>query len=133
MNFNEASWYSQLIKPEWAPPSWLFGPVWSVLYTIIFITFGWVFYQIFKGNIPKNVALPFVINLVSNALFTPLQFGLQNNVLAFIDILIVLGSIGWFMKAIWPHAKWVVYANIPYLLWVSFATCLQGTITFLNL
>jgi len=132
-NLNSSIQYRNYIQPDWAPPSWLFGPVWSVLYTIIFITFGWVFYKIYKGEIPKAVALPFAINLISNALFTPLQFGLQNNVLAFIDILIVLGSIVWLMKAIWPYARWVVYANIPYLAWVSFATVLQGTITYLNL
>lgn len=130
---NESAWYAELIKPEWAPPAWLFGPVWSVLYTIIFVSFGYVFYQIFKGKIPRLVAVPFIVNAISNALFTPLQFGLQNNVLALLDILIVLGSIIWFMKAIWPYAKWVVYVNIPYLIWVSFATFLQINITLLNL
>ena len=129
---NESAWYAELIKPEWAPPAWLFGPVWSVLYTIIFITFGWVFYQIWQGEIPAKVALPFAINLLSNAAFTPLQFGLQNNYLALIDIVIVLGSICWLMKAIWPYARWVALANIPYLVWVSFATFLQTTITILN-
>ncbi len=133
MDFNEASQYQSYIQPEWAPPSWLFGPVWSVLYTIIFITFGWVFYKIYKGKIPKIVALPFVINLISNAAFTPLQFGLQNNYLAFLDILIVWGSLIWIMKVIWPHYKWIAYAQIPYFLWVSFATFLQLNITLLNL
>lgn len=129
---NESVWYAELIKPEWAPPAWLFGPVWTVLYAIIFVSFGFVFYQIFKGKIPKLVAIPLVINLVSNAAFTPLQFGLQNNFLALADILIVLGSIVWIMHAIWPYYKWVAYAQIPYLLWVSFATVLQLTITLLN-
>ena len=130
---NESAWYAELIKPEWAPPAWIFGPVWTVLYTLIAISFSWVFYQIIKGKIPHVVAVPFVINIVSNALFTPLQFGLQNNVLALADILVVLGSIIWLMKTIWPYAKWVVYINIPYLIWVSFATFLQLNITLLNL
>ena len=130
---NESAWYAELIKPEWSPPAWVFGPVWTVLYALIAISFSWVFYQIIRGKIPRLVAAPFVINIVSNALFTPLQFGLQNNVLALADILVVLGSIIWFMKAIWPHAKWVVYINIPYLIWVSFATFLQLNITLLNL
>lgn len=131
-SFNEASQYQSYIQPDWAPPSWLFGPVWSVLYTIIFITFGWVFYKIYKGQIPKMVALPFALNLLFNAAFTPLQFGLQNNVLAAIDIVLVLITIIWFMVAIWKHNKWIALANLPYLTWVSFATVLQITITFLN-
>ncbi len=132
MRLESATQYQSYIQPEWAPASWLFSPVWSVLYSIIFISFGWVFYKIYKGEIPKIVALPFAVNLISNALFTPLQFGLQSNILAFIDIVIVLGSILWFMKVIWPYARWVVLVNIPYLLWVGFATVLQGIITYLN-
>jgi translocator protein len=127
------NWYQTLIKPEWAPPAWLFGPVWSVLYTIIAITFGYVIYLYFKGAIPFMVLLPFVLNIVFNAAFTPLQFGLQNNLLATIDIFLVLGTLGWALAVIYPHAPYVAYANIPYLLWVSFATVLQVTITYLNL
>lgn len=131
-NLNEANQYQNYIQPVWAPPSWLFGPVWSMLYTIIFITFGWVFYKVFKGEIPKIVALPFALNLIFNAAFTPLQFGLQNNLLAAIDIVLVLITILWFMGAIWKHNKWIAIANLPYLAWVSFATVLQITITVLN-
>ena len=126
------NWYSQLIKPTWAPPSWLFGPVWSVLYIIIFISFGTVFYKIINKQLPAVVAIPFVLNLIFNFLFTPLQFGLQNNLLAMIDILLVLGTLVWVMIAIYPYIKWVAIVNIPYLLWVCFATVLQITITVLN-
>jgi tryptophan-rich sensory protein len=126
-------WYSQLLKPTWAPPSWLFGPVWSVLYIIIAISFGSVFYKIFNKQLPLIVALPFVLNLIFNFAFTPLQFGLKSNILAMIDILLVLGTLVWALVAIWPHMKWVAYANIPYLLWVSFATVLQITVTVMNL
>lgn len=126
------TWYAALIKPTWAPPAWLFGPVWSVLYFIIFVSFGTVFVRVYKGEIPFVVALPFVLNLVSNLLFSPIQFRLQNNVLASIDILLIFGTIVWMFFAIWPYSRWVVYANIPYLLWVSFATILQLSITWLN-
>jgi tryptophan-rich sensory protein len=125
-------WYQTLIRPEWAPPSWLFGPVWSVLYTIIAVTFGYVAYLYFKGVIPFIVLLPFILNLVFNFAFTPLQFGLQNNFLAAVDILLVLATLGWALYIIYPYAPMVIYANIPYLLWVSFATVLQLTITYLN-
>ena len=130
------NWYSQLIKPTWAPPSWLFGPVWTVLYAIITLSFGSVFYKAFTGKLSWMVALPFALNLIFNFAFTPLQFGLKNNLLAGIDILLVLGTLIWALYAVWhtsPDFRWVVYANIPYLLWVSFATVLQLTITFLNL
>lgn len=132
---NESSWYTQLIRPEWAPPSWIFGPVWSVLYTIIAITYSAVFYAIAKGALPLSVALPFALNLIFNAAFTPLQFGLKNNILASIDILLVLVTILWMFWVLWPHAeyRWIIYLNIPYLLWVSFATVLQITITKMNI
>ena len=130
---NSYTWYQTLIKPAWAPPSWLFGPVWTALYTIIAISFGSVFYKAFTKDIPWIVALPFALNLLFNAAFTPLQFGLRNNFLASIDILLVLGTLIWAMTAIWPHTRWIALINIPYLCWVGFATILQITITVLNL
>ncbi len=130
---NEYNWYAQLIKPEWAPPAWLFGPVWTVLYVIIAITFITVVVMVWKKKWPKSLLWPFMLNLVFNFSFTPLQFGLQNNFLAAIDILLVLGTLVWTMYAVWPKARWITYALIPYLLWVSFASVLQLTITYLNL
>ena len=130
------SWYSTLIKPSWAPPAWVFGPVWALLYAIIAVSFGTVFYKAFRRQIPWLVALPFALNLIFNFAFTPLQFGLQNNLLAAGDILLVLGTLIWALTAVWrraPSLRWVVYVNVPYLLWVSFATVLQLTITYLNL
>lgn len=126
------NWYSQLIKPTWSPPSWVFGPVWSFLYILIAISFGKVFMMFLKKQIPFFVVLPFVLNLIFNFSFTPLQFGLKNNLLAGIDILLVLGTLIWAMVVIYPHVRWVTYMQIPYLVWVSFATVLQLTITYLN-
>ena len=129
------NWYSTLLKPSWSPPSWLFGPVWTVLYIIIAVSFGTVFYRAFTGKLSWIIALPFALNLLFNFLFTPLQFGLKNNLLAAIDIVLVLGTLIWALLALWhayPELRWAVYANIPYLLWVSFATILQLTITYLN-
>lgn len=126
------NWYSQLIKPSWAPPAWIFGPVWTVLYAIIAVSYGMVFYKAFSKQIPWFVALPFALNLLFNLAFTPIQFGLKNNLLAAVDILLVLGTLIWALFAVRSHLRWIVYANIPYLLWVSFATVLQLTITYLN-
>ncbi len=133
MNMDTYSWYQTLIKPTWAPPSWLFGPVWSVLYVIIFVTYGYVLYQVIQGKLPRIVALPFVLNLVFNFAFTPIQFWLKNNVLATVDILLVLGTLIWALVLIYPHIRIIALLNIPYLLWVCFATILQVTITILNL
>ena len=127
-----ASWYQTLLKPSWAPPAWLFGPVWIVLYVLIAISFGKVFLAVFKRQLPWMVALPFVLNLVFNFSFTYLQFGLKNNYLAAADVILVLATLIWAMVAVYPHIKWVTYMQIPYFLWVSFATVLQLTITFLN-
>ena len=129
---NTYTWYQALIKPLWAPPSWIFGPVWTVLYAIIIISFGFVLYKAFNGKLPWIIALPFVLNLIFNIAFTPLQFGLRNNLLAAIDIIFVLATLIWSFIAIWPQMRWVAYINIPYLLWVSFATVLQITVTWLN-
>lgn len=126
------TWYQQLIKPSWAPPSWLFGPVWTVLYVLIAISFGKVLLMFIGKQIKWFVLLPFVLNLIFNFAFTPIQFGLQNNYLAAVDILLVLGTLIWAIVAIFPHLRWVAYMQIPYLLWVSFATVLQLTITVLN-
>ncbi len=129
---NEYNWYSTIIKPYWSPPAWLFGPVWTILYILIAISFGKVLLMFFRKSIPFIVLLPFILNLIFNFSFTPLQFGLKNNLLAAIDILLVLTTLIWAMIAIFPHAKWIAYIQIPYLLWVSFATVLQLTITYLN-
>ena len=132
---SNSNWYSQLIKPTWAPPGWLFGPVWTVLYAIIAVTYGTVFFKALTGKLSWIVALPFALNLIFNFAFTPIQFGLKNNLLAALDILLVVGTLIWALVAVWqatPELRWVVYANIPYLLWGIFATVLQITITYLN-
>ena len=123
----------QLRKPDWAPPGWVFGPVWSFLYLIIAISFGYVFYLAFKKRIPGRVTLPFILNLVFNFAFTPLQFGLRSNILAAIDVVLVLATLIWSLVRIRPLLPWVALMNLPYLLWVSFATVLQLTITWMNL
>jgi len=125
-------WYSQIIKPSWSPPPWLFGPAWTFLYALIIISFGKVFLMGWQKQIAFIIILPFILNLIFNFAFTPLQFGLKNNFLAAIDILLVLGTLIWAMSAIYPHVRWITYIQIPYLLWVSFATALQLTITYLN-
>ena len=108
------------------------GLMWTILYPIIAVTFGFVFVQAARGRIPPIVALPFAINLAANLLFTPIQFGLRNLPLASVDILIVWGTILWMVQAVWVHYRWVAVAQAPYLAWVSVATVLQLSITWMN-
>lgn len=126
-------WYASLDKPFFSPPSWVFGPVWFCLYILIFISFSSVLWLFLKRKIPFFVALPFFINISANLAFAPLQFQLQNNWLSLLDILIILGTLIWAMKVIYPLKRWIFIFQIPYLLWVAFATLLQISITFLNL
>ena len=128
----QMEWYATLIKPEWAPPAFLFGPVWAVLYAVIIVSFGYVVYLWWKRRIAFPAARPFLPNSVCNPACSPIQFGLENNLLAAVDILLVLATLVWALVSIWPRVRWVALANIPYLLWVSFATMLQFTITWLN-
>lgn len=99
---------------------------------MIAISFGKVFMLAYQKQLPFIVVLPFALNLLFNFIFTPIQFGLKNNLLASVDILLILVTLIWAMIAIYPYVKWVTYMQIPYVLWVSFATVLQLSITYLN-
>lgn len=127
-----ATWYASQIQPFFAPPAWVFGSVWAVLYVIIAASFGYVLVQVLKKKWAGSVFLPFGLNLLFNLAFSPIQFVLKNNFLAAIDILLVLATLVWALRSMWGRARWVALVNIPYLLWVSFATVLQLSITWLN-
>ena len=126
------TWYQSLKKPSWAPPASIFGPVWTVLYILIAISFGKVFWLAWQGTISFYVALPFILNLIFNILYTPLMFRLKNIPLATIDILLVLFTLRWAMGAISHFVPWITLIQFPYFLWVGFATILQVSIYFLN-
>lgn len=125
-------WYDSLVKPAWTPEPGTIGLVWQILYPIILVSFGYVFVQAVRGRLPWVVALPFVVNLVANLAFTPIQFGLRNLDLAALDIVVVWLTIPWMMVAIWNHHGWVAVAQIPYFVWVSIASVLQLSITWCN-
>lgn len=126
------NWYNQLAKPSWTPAPATIGAIWSILYPVIAVSFGFVLVQAIRRKIPWSVALPFGINLLANLAFTPIQFGLRNLPLACIDILIIWASILWMIWAIWPRYRWVAIAQVPYFIWVSIATVLQLSITAMN-
>lgn len=125
-------WYNSLSKPSWTPQPDTIGLIWKILYPIIFVSFGFVFFKAMRREIEWKIALPFVLNLIANLIFTPIQFGLRHLPLASLDILIVWLTIPWMVVAIWKKYLWVALAQFPYFVWVSIATVLQITITFLN-
>ena len=125
-------WYETLWKPSWTPAPKTIGLIWQILYPIIIVSFGFVFMQAFRKKVPRKVAIPFAINLVANLIFTPIQFGMRNLPLAAVDILIVWGTIIWMMVVIWKHHKWIAVAQVPYFVWVSTATILQLSMTWMN-
>jgi benzodiazapine receptor len=125
-------WYDSLAKPSWTPAPATISLIWQILYPIILISFGFVFVRVFRGKLPRLVALPFAINLVANLIFTPILFGMRNLPLASLDILIVWATIIWIMISIWPYYRWVAVAQVPYFVWVSLATVLQLSITVMN-
>ncbi len=124
--------YSEYKKPKISPPEWVFGPVWTVLYTLIAISLFIVFAKLGKQELPFIVALPFILNIISNLLYTPVNFGLKNLGAATIIIYLILATTIWAMVAIWKYSRPVTYMYIPYVLWVSFATILQTTVWRMN-
>jgi tryptophan-rich sensory protein len=132
MNNDTMQWYDALTKPSWTPSSSVIGTIWTLLYPIIIGVniYVWILYT--RKEISFAVLLPFIINVVANIAFTPIQFGLRSLVGAAACILIVWATIIWSMVAIWPHNRIVAFLFIPYLLWVSLASVLQLSITTSN-
>ena len=127
-----AEWYNNLAKPSWTPSPATIGLIWRVLYPIIVVTFGFVFWRAFRRRLPWSVTIPFGLNLVANLAFTPILFGLRSLTLASADVLIVWATILWAAWSVWPYHRWVAVAQLPYLLWVSVATVLQLSIAWMN-
>jgi len=126
------TWYNGLQKPGWTPSPATISLIWTILYPIIFVTFGFVFVQWFRRKVSGPTALPFAINLMATLLFMPFLSGLRNIGLATIDIVIVWLSIIWCMVAIAKYYRVIAFAQIPYFVWVSIAMSLQVSIWAMN-
>lgn len=128
-----STWYQQLDKPFFSPPEWAFGLAWGIIYPLIALAFIALLVSVFKKKTPSWLIWVFVLNMVFNIVFTPIQFGLRSNILAAIDIILVLITLVTFEWYAFKTSKTSFYLMVPYLLWGSFATILQLTITFMNL
>lgn len=125
--------YSNIQKPFFAPPAWLFGVAWGIIYPLIAIAFGYMLYLVFKKKtLPLNLLLVFIVNLTANLLYTPIQLGITALWPASLDILVILGTLAFMEYKFFKLSKPIFYLLLPYLLWGTFATILQLTITFTN-
>ena len=128
-----ANWYSALEKPFFNPPNWLFAPVWTSLYIMMGIALGIVWSRYQKNNTEvKNALQVFVFQLLLNALWSLLFFGLKNPLLAFIEIILLWLVIYETIKSFRKIDSLASKLLFPYLAWVSFATLLNGSIWYLN-
>ena len=124
-------WYPSLQKPAWTPPSWLFGPVWTTLYLMMAFA-AWLVWRKRKEENVKAALGLFVFQLVLNAAWSPLFFGLQNPLAGLLDIVplwaAILATVIYFRRISAVAAALLV----PYLLWVGYATALNAAIWWLN-
>lgn len=127
------TWYPSLIKPSFNPPNWAFPVAWTTLFVLMGVAAGIVWSKIhLKKNDVQKALLFFSIQLILNALWSILFFGLQNPFLALIEIVVL-----WLMifETFIKFSKIDKIAGnllIPYLLWVGFATILNASIWWLN-
>ena len=130
-SFQAPVFYAQLIQPEWAPPAWLFGPVWTVLYAMMAVAAWLVWRQ--GGVLANRKALAwFVWQLVLNSLWSWVFFAWQMGPASFINIMLLWLSIVITMWLFWPVSRLATALLVPYLLWVSFASMLNFAMWQLN-
>jgi tryptophan-rich sensory protein len=129
--FRPGDWYERLAKPSWRPPNRLFAPVWTILYLMIAVS-GWL---VWREAGFAGAALPLAVyglQLVLNAAWTPIFFGLHRPDLAFLNIVLVWLSIVATMLLFYPINAVAALLLLPYLAWVAFAAALNFAIWRLN-
>ena len=128
-----STWYPEIKKPIFNPPSWVFAPVWTMLYIMMGVAAGMVWNKLESNEeLVKKGLLFFTVQLLLNALWSYLFFGLNNILLAFLEIILLWLIIYETYNIFKQIDKKASYLLIPYLAWVGFATILTGTIYFLN-
>ena len=125
------SFYTQIVRPDWAPPPDVFGPVWSVLYALMGIA-AWLVWRVGGFRAARTALTLFLLQLLLNALWSWLFFGWHLGALALADIVLLWVLILATMVAFWRIRPLAGALLIPYLLWVSFASALNYSIWRLN-
>jgi tryptophan-rich sensory protein len=121
-------WYGQLAKPDFNPPGWIFGPVWTVLYVMIALA-GWRVWQMDRGG---SLMKLWWAQLLLNFLWTPVFFGAHQVSLALVVILLLLAAILAFIATAWRRDRAAALLFAPYAAWVAFASVLNASIFALN-
>jgi translocator protein len=121
-------WYPALNKPSWTPPSWLFGPAWTVLYILMAIA-AWLVWK--TGN-AKTALILFVAQLLLNFAWSILFFGARSPGLGLIDVTAMWLAIAATIFAFALKSRTAAFLMVPYLCWVSFAAALNAAIFMLN-
>lgn len=117
-------WYQSLAKPEWTPPAWIFGPVWSMLFLMMAIA-AWL---VWRRNGWAAAKLPlglFAIQLALNVGWSVIFFGLRSPGFAFVEILFLWLAIAFTTKSFWNHSRLAAALMAPYLAWSTFAAFLN--------
>jgi tryptophan-rich sensory protein len=130
-NGGDSAWYRSLNKPTWNPPSWVFAPVWTMLYLLMAIAV-WLVSRYYDVHRRSRAVTIFVVQLVLNFLWSFLFFSLHSPTLALVDILALWLAILVTMREfsrVDARAAWLL---APYVLWVSFASILNAAIVGLN-
>ncbi|MDP2950994.1 MAG: TspO/MBR family protein [bacterium] len=126
------SWYLALQKPSFNPPSWIFGPVWTVLFFLMGIALFLVWEKGFTSKKAKTALLFFIGQLLLNILWSILFFGLGKPLFAFIEIFVLWGFIALTILSFVKISKVAAWLLLPYLYWVAFASLLNVMIVLLN-
>jgi benzodiazapine receptor len=123
-----AAEYQNLDQPPWAPPSWLFGPVWTILYAMIAVA-GWLVWRRTGWHRALTV---YAVQLVLNAVWTPIFYGFGRYGLALADIAVLWLLIGATIFLFRPISRTAAWLLVPYWAWVTFATALNAAIWHAN-
>jgi tryptophan-rich sensory protein len=123
-----SGWYAQLRKPSWAPPPGVFGPVWTVLYLMM----GLAAWGVWQRAGWTRALIPWTVQLVLNAAWTPIFFGLRQPGWAFADIVVLWLAIAATIAAFARVKVWTAWMMAPYLAWVTFAALLNFSIWRIN-
>lgn len=123
-------WYRSLVRPSFAPPGWVFGPVWTVLYAMMAVAAWLVWRQ--KGARRATAMTLFGTQLALNAVWTGLFFGLQNPALALADIVVLWLAIAGTLRAFFRATRRAGWLMVPYFAWVTFAAALNAEFWRLN-
>ncbi len=126
------TWYATLNKPFFSPPNYLFAPVWTALYILMGISLYLIWKNGTKNKKNKEAINFFLIQLGLNFIWSFIFFGLQNPLVAFIEIAVLWIAIFITILKFWKISKLAAYLLIPYILWVSFASILNLAIVLLN-